>query len=608
VAQVATVVLVLAAAYIPLGDYMARVYRSDRDLAVERGMYRIARVDPRQSQTWKGYTLAVLAFSLISFLFLYLLQRLQTVLPWSDGKPGVDPSIAFNTAISFVTNTNWQSYSPEVVMSNLTQMLGLAVQNFVSAAVGMAVAVALIRGLVNRRGTGQIGNFWVDLVRGNLRILLPLAVIVAFILLTQGVVQSLHSGFGFSVFGGESSRSLVGPFASQEAIKELGTNGGGSLSANSAHPFENPTPLSNVVEIIALLLIPVCLTRTYGTLVGDRRQGLTLVAVMGSIWAGMLAVVWWFETHPNGVAANLAGAMMEGKEQRFGIPASALFAVSTTGTSTGAVDGAHDSFSAGGGGALIWNMLLGEVAPGGVGSGLYGLLILSVITVFVGGLLVGRSPEFLGKKVGQNEITMAALYILVMPALVLTGTGISVVMGATLDAQGNGGDPGSPGSIHGFSEVLYAYASAANNNGSAFGGLTVTSDWFQTSLGLAMLLGRFLPIVFVLALAGLFAGQKGRVAQSTEKGAHSTGMGAHSTEKGAHSTEKGAQSTEKGARSTDGGGGVAVAERISVETKASTLPTHGVLFGALLLGTTLLVAGLTFFPAMALGPIAEALL
>ena len=659
--QVAFVVLVLAVVYVPLGDYMARVYRSTRDLLPERAIYSLARVDARREQTWVGYVLAVLAFSLISFLFLYLLQRLQGVLPWSDGKAGVNPATAFNTAISFVTNTNWQSYSPEVVMSNLSQMLGLAVQNFVSAAVGMAVAVALIRGLVNRRGDGLIGNFWVDLTRTCVRILLPLSVIVAILLLTQGVVQSWHSGFGFTTMSGDPSRSMVGPFASQEAIKELGTNGGGTLSANSAHPFENPTPFSNVVEILAILIIPICLTRTYGTLVRDRRQGLTLLGVMAAIWGVMLAIVWTFESHTNGLAAQAAGAMMEGKEQRFGIPGSALFAVSTTGTSTGAVNAAHDSLSAGGGGAVIWNMLLGEVAPGGVGTGLYGILMMAVVTVFVGGLLVGRSPEFLGKKIGQNEITMAALYVLVMPALVLVGVGVSVAMGSTLDAQGNSGDPGTPGSIHGFSEVIYAYASASNNNGSAFGGLTVTSDWFQTSLGMAMLLGRFLPIVFVLALAGLLSRQRPRGVVSTSStsegnstgGVVSTGstsaygsaggvVSTSSTSEGnstggvvstgstsAYGSAGGVVSTSStsGYGSTGGGGSaggvvstsstsgegstsgvVAVLERQEAVRAEANLPTHGLLFGALLLGTILLVAGLTFFPAMALGPIAEALL
>ncbi|GAA1482661.1 potassium-transporting ATPase subunit KdpA [Gordonia sinesedis] len=599
-AQVAIVLGVLAIAYVPLGDYMARVYRSTRDLAAERVVYRIARVDPRGEQTWGGYALAVLAFSLISFLALYLLQRLQGVLPWSDGRPGVTPGIAFNTAISFVTNTNWQSYSPESVMSNLTQMLGLAVQNFLSAAVGMAVAMALVRGIAARRGTGQIGNFWVDLVRGTVRILLPLSLVVAFILLGQGVVQSWRSGFDFTTLAGDPARSVVGPFASQEAIKELGTNGGGTLAANAAHPFSNPTPLSNVVEIIALLLIPVCLTRTYGTLVGDRRQGYTLLGVMAAIWGAMLTIAWTFESRTNGLAATAAGAMMEGKEQRFGIPASVLFAVSTTGTSTGAVNSAHDSLSAASGGAVIWNMLLGEIAPGGVGSGLYGILVMAVITVFVGGLLVGRSPEFLGKKIGQNEITLAALYVLVMPALVLIGAGVSVALSSTPDAQGNSGDPGTPGSIHGFSEVLYAYTSASNNNGSAFGGLTVTSDWFQTSLGLAMLFGRFLPIIFVLALAGLLAKQRPRGHAETVDRDGSPSDDPVVAAVAVHST-----TVSSGAETTETTGSVAVAERAAVD---STLPTHGVLFSALLLGTILLVAGLTFFPAMALGPIAEALL
>jgi len=551
--QVGVVVFVLAAAYVPLGDYMARVFSGARDWAPERFIYKIARIDPRRSQTWTGYATALIAFSFVGIVFLYLLQRLQGVLPWSDGRDSVSPAMAFNTAISFVANTNWQSFSPEVVMSNLTQMIGLAVQNFLSAAVGLAVAVALIRGIIAKKGDGELGNFWVDMIRAALRILLPLSIIVATILLTQGAIQSFRSGFDFIGLDGSSGSSVVGPFASQEAIKELGTNGGGTLSANSAHPFSNPTPLSNIVEILAILIIPVCLTRTYGTLVGDRRQGLTILGVMAVIWGGMLAVVWAFESRTNGIAAQAAGAMMEGKEQRFGIPASALFAVSTTGTSTGAVNSAHDSYSAAGGGALIWNMLLGEVAPGGVGTGLYGMLVLAIIAVFVGGLLVGRAPQFLGKKIGQHEITMAALSILVMPALVLVGTAISVVLSSTTGFQGNSGDPGSNESIHGFSEVLYAYASAANNNGSAFGGLTVTSDWFQTSLGFAMLLGRFLPIIFVLALAGLLASQKPRAASS------------------------------------------------------ATLPTHGLMYGGLVTGTVLLVAGLTFFPAMALGPIAEAL-
>ncbi|MFE0749212.1 potassium-transporting ATPase subunit KdpA [Gordonia sp. NPDC058843] len=592
--QVAALVIVLAVAYVPLGDHMARVYSGVRDLRVERLLYRMARVDPRRQQTWVGYALAVLGFSLISFLVVYLLQRLQGVLPWSDGKSGVSASMAFNSAISFVSNTNWQSFSPEVVMSNLTQMIGFAVQNFVSAAVGMAVAVAVIRGIASRSATGEIGNFWVDLVRGSIRILLPLSLVLATLLVTQGVVQSWHTGFGWTTLDGADARSVVGPFASQEAIKELGTNGGGTLSANSAHPFSNPTPLSNLMEIAALLLIPVCLTRTYGTLVGDRRQGLTLLGVMAAIWSLMLTLVWVFESRTAGVASAAAGAMMEGKEVRFGVPGSVLFAVSTTGTSTGAVNSAHDSYSAVGGGAVLWNMLLGEVAPGGAGSGLYGILVMAMITVFIGGLLVGRSPTFLGKRIGQHEITMAALYVLVMPVLVLTGAGISMILGSTTDAQGNSGEAGSPGSIHGFSEVLYAYASAANNNGSAFGGLTVTGDWFQASLGMAMLMGRFLPIVLVLALAGLLARQTPRGGGGTEISVDSpVAVATNRTDR----TSTAVLPIPTGT----------VPNAVAPDTR-STLPTSGLLFGSLLTATIVLVAGLTFFPAMALGPIAEALL
>ncbi|MDI9914500.1 potassium-transporting ATPase subunit KdpA [Rhodococcus sp. IEGM 1379] len=551
--QIAFVLVVLAAAYVPVGDYMARVYTSTRDLRAESVIYRFGRIDSRAEQTWYGYAASVLGFSLASALFLYFLQRIQGVLPLSDGLSGVSPAVAFNTAISFVANTNWQSYTPETTMSNLVQPVGLAVQNFVSAAVGMAVAIALVRGFIRVARGGEIGNFWVDLTRGCLRILLPFAFVIALILLSQGVIQSFHSGFASTGLDGNSVTNALAPVASQEAIKELGTNGGGILAANSAHPFENPTPLSNIVEILAILLIPVCLTRTFGTMVADRRQGLTLLAVMGILWSGLLAVTLAAESGARGVAATAAGSMMEGKEVRFGIPGSALFAVATTGTSTGAVNSAHDSMSPLGGGAVLLNMLLGEIAPGGVGTGLYGILVMALIAVFVGGLLVGRTPEYLGKKLGRREITLAALSILVMPALVLVGTGITVILGSTLGYQGNGGDPGTPGSIHGFSEVLYAFASASNNNGSAFGGLTVTSDWFQSALGICMLLGRFLPIIFVLALAGALASQK------------------------------------------------------KVAATAGTLPTTGPMFTGLLTGTVVLVAALTFFPALALGPIAEAL-
>lgn len=544
--QIGIVIVVLAAAYVPLGDYMARVFGSTHDTRVESLLYRVARVNSSSEQTWVGYSTSLLGFSFAGVAFLFVLQRIQGVLPLNGGLSGVSPAMAFNTAASFVTNTNWQSYVPETTMSNLTQPLGLAVQNFVSAAVGLAVAIAVVRGFVRVSTGGELGNFWVDLTRGTLRILLPLSVLVAVIMLTQGTVMSFSTGFTSTGLDGQTVTNALAPVASQEAIKELGTNGGGILAANSAHPFENPTPLTNIVQIISLLLIPVALTRTFGTMIGNRKQGLTLLAVMATLWATLLAVTLFAESGTRGVAATAAGAMMEGKEVRFGIPASALFAVSTTGTSTGAVNSAHDSMSALGGGAVLLNMLFGEIAPGGVGTGLYGLLVLAVIAVFVGGLLVGRTPEFLGKKLGRRAITMAALSVLVMPILVLVGTSITVILESTTSYQGNPG-------IHGFTEVLYAYASASNNNGSAFGGLTVTSDWFQISLGIAMLLGRFLPIVFVLALAGSLA--------TTKRSAPNAG----------------------------------------------TLPTDGPLFGTLLIGTSILVAALTFFPALALGPIAEAM-
>ncbi|MBY4381048.1 potassium-transporting ATPase subunit KdpA [Rhodococcus fascians] len=544
--QIGIVIVVLAAAYVPLGDYMARVFGSTHDTRVESLLYRVARVNSSSEQTWVGYSTSLLGFSFAGVAFLFVLQRIQGVLPLNGGLSGVSPAMAFNTAASFVTNTNWQSYVPETTLSNLTQPLGLAVQNFVSAAVGLAVAIAVVRGFVRVSTGGELGNFWVDLTRGTLRILLPLSVLVAVIMLTQGTVMSFSTGFTSTGLDGQTVTNGLAPVASQEAIKEIGTNGGGILAANSAHPFENPTPLTNIVQIISLLLIPVALTRTFGTMIGNRKQGLTLLAVMATLWATLLAVTLFAESGTRGVAATAAGAMMEGKEVRFGIPASALFAVSTTGTSTGAVNSAHDSMSALGGGAVLLNMLFGEIAPGGVGTGLYGLLVLAVIAVFVGGLLVGRTPEFLGKKLGRRAITMAALSVLVMPILVLVGTSITVILESTTSYQGNPG-------IHGFTEVLYAYASASNNNGSAFGGLTVTSDWFQISLGIAMLLGRFLPIVFVLALAGSLA--------TTKRSAPNAG----------------------------------------------TLPTDGPLFGTLLIGTSILVAALTFFPALALGPIAEAM-
>ncbi|HZA18613.1 MAG TPA: potassium-transporting ATPase subunit KdpA [Pseudonocardiaceae bacterium] len=543
--QVALLLTVLIAVYKPLGDYMARMYTAKTHLRAERVIYRLVRVHPDVDQRWTTYAVGVLGLSAVSIVFLYLLQRLQSWLPLSLARGAVESGIAFNTAVSFVTNTNWQSYVPESVMGHLVQLAGLTVQNFVSAAVGMAVAVALIRGFVRSR-TDRLGNFWVDLTRGVVRILLPLSVLGAIVLIIGGVTMSLRAGVAVTGLDGSSSTIALAPTASQEAIKELGTNGGGIFNANSAHPFENPNSWTNLFEIFLLLIIPVCLTRTFGRMVGNVRQGYVLIAVMGLIWTAMLSAVWWAETHPNGLATLAAGAAMEGKEVRFGIPSSVLFAISTTGTSTGAVNSMHDSYTGLGGGMSLLNMLFGEVAPGGVGTGLYGLLVIAVIAVFLAGLMVGRTPEYLGKKLGRREVTAAAISILAMPAVVLLGAGAALALPSTLDALNNSG-------AHGLSEVLYAYASAGNNNGSAFAGITVTSGFFQSTLAMAMAFGRFVPVLAVLCLAGSLAQQK------------------------------------------------------PVPVTAGTLPTTGALFVTLVTATVILIAALTFFPALALGPFAEAL-
>jgi potassium-transporting ATPase potassium-binding subunit len=547
--QAALLIALLAIVYVPFGDYMARVLTSEKHLRVEKGIYRIVRVDADSGQRWTTYASALLAFSFFGVVLLYLIQRFQPLLPMGFGRgvngDQIPPAMAFNNAISFVTNTNWQSYVPEQVVGNTVQMAGFTVQNFLSAAVGIAVAVALVRGFI-RAETDRLGNFWVDLTRSVIRILLPVAFVFAIVLVATGVTMTLKSGIDVTNVDGTQYTIPLAPTGSQEAIKELGTNGGGIFNANSAHPFENPNGLSNLLEIFLLLVIPVCLTRTFGTMVRDRKQGLVLLGVMGVIWTAFVTITWVSETHPNGPAAIAAGAAMEGKEVRLGLPGSALFAVSTTGTSTGAVNSLHDSFTGGAGGTVLLNMLLGEVTPGGVGTGLYGILVVAVIAVFLAGLMVGRTPEYLGKKLGRVEVTAAAISILTMPTLVLIGAGLAIALPSTAGALNNDAS-------HGFSEVLYAYASAANNNGSAFAGITVTSDFFETTLGLCMLFGRFVPILAALALAGSLARQK-RVAAG-----------------------------------------------------AGTLPTNGPLFGVMVGGTVLLVAALTFFPALALGPLVEAL-
>lgn len=550
VVQAGLLILLLAVCYRPLGDYLARVFTADRDWRVERAAYRVLGVDSGREQAWRSYLRSVIAFSAVSVVLLYLLQRVQHWLPYSLGLPNVPAGLSFNTAASFVTNTNWQSYSPEATLGLTVQAAGLAVQNFVSAAVGIAVAIALVRGLARRR-TDTLGNFWVDLTRCLTRILLPLAIVAAVALIATGVIQNLHGVTDLTTLAGGAQHLPGGPVASQEAIKLLGTNGGGFFNANSAHPFENPNPLSNLLEIFLLLVIPFCLPRAFGAMVGSKKQGYAILAAMSTLAILSLVALTWIEARGWGSATQLAGAAMEGKEQRFGINGSTLFGTASTLTSTGAVNSMHDSFTPLGGMLPMLNMMIGEVAPGGVGSGLYGMLILAIITVFIAGLLVGRTPEYLGKKVGPREMKLAALYLLVTPTIVLAGTALSFAIPAVRDSV-TGTSILNPGS-HGLSEVLYAFTSAANNNGSAFAGLSANTPWFNTALGVAMLLGRFVPIVFVLALAGSLAAQD------------------------------------------------------KVPDTAGTLPTHRPQFVGLLGGVTIVLVAMTYLPALAIGPLAEGL-
>ncbi|MFH9215812.1 potassium-transporting ATPase subunit KdpA [Streptomyces globisporus] len=545
VLQLIALIAALALAYRPLGDYMARVYSSEKHYTPEKWIYKVIGANPAAEMRWPAYLRGVLAFSAVSVLFLYLMQRVQGSLPGSLGFSSIDPDQAFNTAASFVANTNWQSYYGEQAMGHVVQTGGLAVQNFLSAAVGMAVAVALVRGFARSR-TGELGNFWADLVRGTVRILVPVSVIGAIVLVACGAIQNFSGIHQVGQFMGGTQEWNGGAVASQEAIKELGTNGGGYFNANSAHPFENPNPLSNLFEIFLILLIPFALTRTFGRMVGSLRQGYAILGAMAVIWIGFVALMMWTEFAHRGPAFEIAGGAMEGKETRFGIAGSSLFAVSTTLTSTGAVNSFHSSYTGFGGGITMLGMQLGEIAPGGVGSGLYGMLIMAIIAVFIAGLMVGRTPEYLGKKIGTRQIKLAACYILVTPALVLGFTAVAMALPTPGDSMTNTG-------AHGFSEILYAYTSGANNNGSAFAGLNADTQWFNTTIGIAMLLGRFLPMVFVLALAGSLAEQK------------------------------------------------------PVPETAGTLRTDKPLYAGLLVGTILIITGLTYFPALALGPLAEGL-
>ncbi len=540
-----SLVVALALAYRPVGDLLHHVAASPRHLAPERLIYRVVGVDADGDQPWGVYARSVLAFSAVSILFLYAFLRLQDHLWLSLGFPAVQPDQAWNTAVSFVTNTNWQSYSGESTLGHLVQMAGLAVQNFVSAAVGIAVSFALVRGLA-RSGSGGLGNFWVDLVRICLRVLLPVAVVGAVVFVAAGMVQNLSAGTDVHTLAGATQHITGGPVASQEIIKELGTNGGGFYNANSAHPFENPTGWTNWLQVFLLLVIPFSLPRVFGRMVRDNRQGYAIVAVMGLLAVLSVVAINLLQLQHGGTVPQAVGSATEGTEVRFGVPQSATFAAATTLTSTGAVDSFHDSYTALGGMVPMIDMMLGEVAPGGTGSGLYGILVLAVITVFVAGLMVGRTPEYVGKKIGAREIKFASLYFLATPALVLVGTGAAMSLSSARASMLNTGP-------HGLSEVLYAYTSAGNNNGSAFAGISVNTPWYNTSLGLVMLFGRFLPIVLALGLAGSLAAQR------------------------------------------------------PVPVSAGTLRTHQPLFVGMLAGVTVVLIALTYLPALAVGPLAEGL-
>lgn len=551
------IILILAAVVafaIPLGAYMGRVFAGERTFLspvlgpVERGFYKVSGIDPAREQGWLGYTLAMLAFNAAGFLLLYLLLRFQSVLPLNpQGFAGLSPHLAFNTAVSFVTNTNWQSYGGETTMSHLSQMAGLTVQNFLSAATGIALAVALVRAFA-RSGAQTVGNFFTDMTRATLYVLLPLAIVTGLAQVAMGTPQTFEASASVQTLEGQPQTLALGPVASQIAIKQLGTNGGGFYNVNAAHPYENPTPLSNALTIWQMLVVSTALVFAFGRLVGDRRQAVAVLSVMGLLLISATAICYWAESAGTPVlaAAGLdpAGGNMEGKEVRFGLAASAFFASVTTGLSDGAVNAMHGSFTPIGGMVPMVLIMLGEILPGGVGSGLYGILVIAIISVFVAGLMVGRTPEYLGKKIEAKEMKMAVLAILILPTAILGFSAVSAVLPVALSGLGNAGP-------HGLSEIYYAYTSAAGNNGSAFGGLSANSPWWNTTLGLAMLFGRFAYIVPMMAIAGSLVG-KTKLAPS-----------------------------------------------------AGTFPTHGPLFVGLLAGIILILGGLQFFPALALGPIAE---
>jgi len=544
----------------PLGGYMTRVFGGERTVLspvlapVERGVYALCGVDPRSEQHWVTYAVAMLLFSVAGFVALYLLQRFQAALPFNPQDMSAVPAdLAFNTAVSFVTNTNWQNYGGESTMGYLVQMAGLTVQNFVSAATGIALAVALIRGFA-RRSVQGIGNFWVDLTRCTLYVLLPISIVAALFMISQGVPQNLNAYVDATTLEGARQTIAQGPVASQLAIKMLGTNGGGFFNANSAHPYENPSALTNLVQMVLIFSLGAALTNVFGRMVGDQRQGWAIFAAMGVLFLGGVLVAYWAEAagNPAFAAAGVdsansalqAGGNMEGKEVRFGIANSALFAVITTAASCGAVIAMHDSFMPLGGMIPLVNMLLGEIIIGGVGAGLYGMLLFAILAVFIAGLMVGRTPEYLGKKIEAREVKMAMLAILILPLSILGFTALAAVLDVGLAGPANAGP-------HGFSEILYAYTSATGNNGSAFGGLTGNTPFYNATIGLAMLIGRFLMIVPMLAIAGMLAAKK------------------------------------------------------IVPPSAGTFPTDSGLFVGLLVGVVLIVGGLTYFPALSVGPLVE---
>lgn len=538
----------------PLGLFMAKVFSNERTFLspvlgpVERGFYALAGVDPKKEQGWLAYAFSMIAFSIAGLVFLYAIQRLQAYLPYNpQGFAGVAPDLAFNTAASFVTNTNWQSYGGETTMSHFTQMAGLTVQNFVSAASGIAMAMALTRAFI-RSNANTVGNFWVDLTRSTLYVLLPIAIVIAIAFVAMGLPQTLDGSVTATTLEGANQTIALGPVASQEAIKQLGTNGGGFFNVNAAHPFENPTALSNYLNILAMLMVTAALAYTFGQMVGDRRQGWAFVATIAILLIAGVGVIYWAETQGNPIltALGLDNALgnMEGKEVRFGQAMTAAYAAVTTGISDGGVNAMHGSLTGLGGMVPMFLIQLGEVLPGGVGSGLYGLVVFAILAVFVAGLMVGRTPEFLGKKIEGREMKFAMLAVLVLPLSILGFSALSAMLPFAVASIGTGGP-------HGLSEILYAYTSATGNNGSAFGGLSANTPWYNTTLGIAMLLGRFGYVVPVLAIAGSLVG------------------------------------------------------KTKTTASAGTFPTHTPLFVGLLVGIILILGGLQYFPALALGPIVE---